>query len=153
VEVRVNMPAAITIPADAVIDSGRRKTVYVDRGSGFFEPRLLKTGWRLVDRIQVTEGLEPGERIVVSGNFLIDSESRMKLAAAGVPETPVMAAERDPVCGMEVDTKAPKAVQLQQAGRTYTFCSEKCKREFEATVGKSVTKQQPAPANGARGSE
>jgi multidrug efflux pump subunit AcrA (membrane-fusion protein) len=43
----------------------------------------LKTGWRLGDRVQVTEGLEPGERIVVSGNFLIDSESRMKLPARG----------------------------------------------------------------------
>jgi len=154
VEVRVNMPAAITIPADAVIDSGRRKTVYVDRGSGFFEPRLVNTGWRLGDRVQVTDGLEPGERIVVSGNFLIDSESRMKLSAASVPETPAILTEKDPVCGMEVDPKALQAVQLQHAGRRYTFCSEKCKRDFEATTaGKSVTKQQPAPANGARGTE
>jgi membrane fusion protein, copper/silver efflux system len=94
VEVRVNMPPAITIPADAVIDSGRRKTVYVDRGSGFFEPRIVKTGWRLVDRVEVTEGLEPGERIVVSGNFLIDSESRMKLAASSVPEMRASGARR-----------------------------------------------------------
>jgi Cu(I)/Ag(I) efflux system membrane fusion protein len=89
VEVQVNMPAAITVPADAVIDSGRRKTVYVDRGGGFFEPRLVKTGWRLGDRVQVTDGLLPGEHIVVSSNFLIDSESRLKLAPATGREKPL----------------------------------------------------------------
>src|ERR1019366_2914127 len=81
VEVHVNMPSAITVPADAVIDSGRRQTVYVDRGGGFFEPRLVKTGWRLGGRVQVTAGLEAGDRIVASSNFLIDSESRMKPAS------------------------------------------------------------------------
>ena len=68
VEIEVNMPAAITVPADAVIDSGRQTTVYVDRGSGYFEPRAVKTGWRLGGRVQVTEGLEPGERVVISSN-------------------------------------------------------------------------------------
>jgi RND family efflux transporter MFP subunit len=81
VEIQVNIPAAVTVPADAVIDSGLRKTVYVDRGQGAFEPRQVQTGWRLGDRVQITKGLEPGEHIVVSGNFLIDSESRMRLAA------------------------------------------------------------------------
>jgi Cu(I)/Ag(I) efflux system membrane fusion protein len=93
VEVQVNMPAAITVPADAVIDSGLRKTVYVDRGSGFLEPRPVKTGWRLGDRVQVTEGLMPGDEIVVSGNFLIDSESRMRAALASVPAGPTRGAE------------------------------------------------------------
>jgi Cu(I)/Ag(I) efflux system membrane fusion protein len=78
VEVQVNMPAAVVVPADAVIDSGRGKTVFVERGNGVFEPLLVETGWRLGDRVEITKGLEPGERIVVSGNFLIDSESRMK---------------------------------------------------------------------------
>jgi len=78
VDVQVNMPAAVVAPADAVIDSGLRKTVFVERGGGVFEPRLVETGWRLGDRVEITKGLEPGERIAVSGNFLIDSESRMK---------------------------------------------------------------------------
>jgi len=92
VEVQVNMPAAITVPADAVIDSGRRKTVYVDRGDGFFEPRLVKTGWRLGGRVEVTEGLMRGEHIVVSSNFLIDSESRMKAGLERAPAAPQEAA-------------------------------------------------------------
>ncbi len=155
VEVHVNMPAAIAVPADAVIDSGRQKTVYVDRGGGYFEPRAIKTGWRLGDRVQVTEGIEPGERIVVSSNFLIDSESRMKLAPASAPAaTAQPAAEKDPVCGMDVDPKASNAIQTQHGGKTYTFCSPKCKKDFEAAPEKYVPTKQPAPDySGTRGIE
>ena len=92
VEIEVRLPAAITAPADAVLDSGRRKTVFVAKGNGVFEPRVVETGWRLGDRVEIVKGLEPGESIVVSGNFLIDSESRMKLAAAS--PAPAMAPER-----------------------------------------------------------
>jgi len=83
--IQVTMPPAITVAADAILDSGRQQTVFVDKGDGYFEPRLVKTGWHLGDRVQVREGLEPGERIVTSGNFLLDSESRMKLAAPAGP--------------------------------------------------------------------
>ena len=102
------MPPAITVPADAVFDSGLRKTVFVDRGNGNFEARRVETGWRLGDRVEIVRGLMEGERIVVSANFLLDSESRMKAAAAGIldPET-------DPVCGMEVDRD-----RARSAGRT-----------------------------------
>jgi Cu(I)/Ag(I) efflux system membrane fusion protein len=60
------------------VDSGLRKTVFVERGNGSFEPRLVETGWRFDDVVEVTKGLMPGERIVISGTFLLDSESRMK---------------------------------------------------------------------------
>ena len=79
VEFRITLPAATTVPASAVLDSGRKKTVFVALGDGFFEPRTVVTGWRFGDRVEIVEGLLPGEQIVVSGNFLIDSESRMKL--------------------------------------------------------------------------
>jgi Cu(I)/Ag(I) efflux system membrane fusion protein len=52
--------------------------VFVDRGNGHFEPRLVETGWRSGDDVEVTKGLEPGESIVVSGTFFVDSESRMR---------------------------------------------------------------------------
>ena len=83
VEFSIDLPAAISVPMDAVLDTGTRKTLFIDRGDGYFEPREVKTGWRFGDRVEVIEGLMEGERIVVSGNFLMDSESRMKLAAAG----------------------------------------------------------------------
>ena len=78
VEFPVDVPAALVVPADAIVDSGLRKTVFVDCGNGSFEPRLVETGWRAGDDVEVTKGLMPGERIVVSGTFFIDSESRMK---------------------------------------------------------------------------
>jgi Cu(I)/Ag(I) efflux system membrane fusion protein len=84
VDFSVQLPPAITVSADAVLDSGMKKTVFVALGDGFFEPRRVATGRRLGDRIEIVEGLKPGESIVVAGNFLIDSESRMNLAVAGM---------------------------------------------------------------------
>ena len=71
-------PPALVVPVDAIVDSGLRKTVFVDRGNGHFEPRLVETGRRLGDDVEVTNGLAADERIVISGTFFIDSESRMK---------------------------------------------------------------------------
>jgi membrane fusion protein, copper/silver efflux system len=123
------LPEAVTVPADAIVDSGSRKTVFVDRGSGYFEPRRVETGWRIDDRIEITRGLMAGERIVLSGNFLLDSESRMKMAATGLVEP-----DTDPVCGMDVDrAKARSAGHVvSYQGRTYYFCSNACTKRFEA---------------------
>ena len=84
VELPITMPPTLAVQSDAVLDTGLKKTVFVDKGNGFFEPRPVAVGRRLGNRVEITEGLVPGERIVSSGNFLIDSESRMKLAAAGM---------------------------------------------------------------------
>jgi membrane fusion protein, copper/silver efflux system len=78
VEVPVDLPSALVVPADAIVDSGLSKTVFVDCGNGFFEPRLIETGWRTGDEVAVTKGLTAGERIVISGTFFVDSERRMK---------------------------------------------------------------------------
>ncbi|TLM98849.1 efflux RND transporter periplasmic adaptor subunit, partial [bacterium] len=80
VEFPVRMPTGIIVPADAVLDSGLKKTVFVERGNGYFEPRAVETGNWFDDRVEIVRGLAPGERIVVSGNFLLDSESRMRAA-------------------------------------------------------------------------
>ena len=74
----VTLPRGIAVPADAVLDSGLKKTVFVERGEGVFEPREVETGWRFGDRVQIARGLEAGERIVVSGTFLLDSESKLR---------------------------------------------------------------------------
>ncbi len=89
VMIPVTIPASVHIPADAVLYSGKKAVVYVDSGKGIFEPRKVKTGWRRGGRVEVIEGLTPGEKVVVSGNFLIDSESRMEPTASGIePDTP-----------------------------------------------------------------
>jgi Cu(I)/Ag(I) efflux system membrane fusion protein len=149
VELHVEMPAAVTVPADAVIDLGSRKTVYVAPAEGMFEPRVVQTGWRLGDRVQIVSGLEPGERIVVSSNFLVDSESRMKLAAFGSASAAQQV--KDPVCGMNVDPAAPGTLKVTRAGTTYYFCSESCKKSFEANPGKYVHEMAAQDGTGMRG--
>ncbi|MCS6951784.1 MAG: efflux RND transporter periplasmic adaptor subunit [Bryobacterales bacterium] len=94
VEFRIAEPPRLTVPVDAVLDSGLTKTVFVDRGNGYLEPRPVETGELLGDRIVIVKGLQPGERIVTSGTFLIDSESRLKAAAAGM--TPQAHATTEP---------------------------------------------------------
>jgi membrane fusion protein, copper/silver efflux system len=142
VEIPITMPTSLNVPADAVIDSGTKTVVYVDMGNGVFEPRRVETGWKLGRRIEITGGLMPGEKIVVSGNFLIDSESRMKSAASREYETTF----KDPVCGMEVNPElAEKAGRTGFfAGKTFYFCSDKCvhsfRKEPEKYFGKPVIK-------------
>jgi len=84
VKFRIAFPPALTVSASAVLDAGDRKTVFVDRGNGFFEPRSVETGAEREGRIEILSGLKPGERVVTSGNFLMDSESQMKAAASGM---------------------------------------------------------------------
>jgi membrane fusion protein, copper/silver efflux system len=83
VELAVNMPAKVTVPAEAVLDTGLKQTVFVDRGNGFFERRQVTVGERGGNSIEILSGLKAGERIVTSGNFLIDSESQLKAPAGG----------------------------------------------------------------------
>ncbi|MDE3165824.1 MAG: efflux RND transporter periplasmic adaptor subunit [Acidobacteriota bacterium] len=68
----------LVVPATAVLNSGDRQTVFVDRGNGFLEPRAVKIGEQADGRIEILGGLRAGERIVISGNFLLDSESQLK---------------------------------------------------------------------------
>ena len=82
VELSVAYPATITVPLEAVLDSGLRKTVFVERSEGNYEAREVRTGWRFGEKVEIVEGLAAGERIVVAGTFFLDSESRMRPAPA-----------------------------------------------------------------------
>ena len=83
VELKTGGSRKLVVPATAVLNSGQRQVVFVDRGNGRFEPRPVALGATSDGRAEILSGLAAGERIVVSGNFLIDSESQMKAAAAG----------------------------------------------------------------------
>ena len=72
----------ITVPRDAVVDTGLEQHVFVAVGD-MFEPRSVTVGAQLVDRVEVRAGLREGERIVAAGVFLLDSESRLR--ATGRP--------------------------------------------------------------------
>ena len=71
---------AVAVPDSAVLDSGTRQIVLVQRGEGRFEPRTVKVGMRADGYVEVVEGLVAGEHVVVRANFLIDAESNLKAA-------------------------------------------------------------------------
>ena len=78
----------VSVPESAVIDSGERQMVIVDRGEGRFEPRNVKLGHKGDGYVEVMSGLEDGESIVVNGNFLIDAESNLQAALKGLTAPP-----------------------------------------------------------------
>lgn len=90
VELQINYGDRISVPSEAVLDSGNEQTVFVSRGDGYFEPRKVQLGPRLNNRAVVLSGLMAGETIVTSGNFLVDSESRLKSAEGGMAGMPEM---------------------------------------------------------------
>ena len=73
----------LTVPESAVMDTGSRRAVFVDKGQGRLEPREVKTGHRGSGYVEIRQGVADGEPVVVSANFLIDAESNLKAALKG----------------------------------------------------------------------
>lgn len=82
--IKVDLGERLAIPVDAVVDSGVRQIVFVDEGDGYLAPREALLGVRVDDYVEILEGAEDGEDVVTSGNFLIDSESKLKAAISAV---------------------------------------------------------------------
>ena len=78
--------AVVSVPESAVMDTGTRQAVFVDRGEGRLEPREVKLGQRGAGYVEVRQGVSDGEPVVVSANFLIDAESNLKAALKGFAE-------------------------------------------------------------------
>lgn len=76
----------LSVPESAVMDTGSRQAVFVDKGQGRFEPRDVKLGQRGDGYVEVRKGVAEGEPVVVSANFLIDAESNLKAALKGFSE-------------------------------------------------------------------
>jgi len=83
VELHGSRRRMLTVPQTAVMNSGERQAVFIDHGNGYFEPRPVTIGEQMDGRVEILSGLAAGERIVTSGNYLIDSESRMQAAVGG----------------------------------------------------------------------
>jgi Cu(I)/Ag(I) efflux system membrane fusion protein len=73
----------LAVPESAILDTGSRQAVFVEKGQGRFEPRAVKLGHRGGGYIEIREGVVEGEPVVVSANFLIDAESNLKAALRG----------------------------------------------------------------------
>lgn len=157
VELPVRLPPTVTLPVDALVDSGARTRVYVERGEGIFEPREVETGWRFDDRVEILRGVQPGERVVVAATFLVDSESRLKApieantsktdgtrAAAEPGHAAKMKMVKDPSCGMDVDPakSAASGLMIENQGKKYYFCSDKCKKTFKSNPDGAANPRQ-----------
>ena len=84
VTLNINYGSRLVVPQEAVLDSGSEQLVYVALADGYFEPRKIQIGAKVNDKYVVLNGLKAGELIVTSGNFLIDSESKLKSATSGM---------------------------------------------------------------------
>jgi multidrug efflux pump subunit AcrA (membrane-fusion protein) len=76
------------VPSEAVVDTGERHTLFVAGPGGHFEPRLVKVGARGKDTVEILSGVSEGETVVTTGNFLVDSESRLRAAIEGQSPPP-----------------------------------------------------------------
>jgi Cu(I)/Ag(I) efflux system membrane fusion protein len=81
VTLRTDSAKALVVPKEAVLDTGLRQLVYLDKGQGIYQPAPVKLGRKSQDRVEVLEGLKEGDQVVTSANFLLDADS--KLASAG----------------------------------------------------------------------
>jgi membrane fusion protein, copper/silver efflux system len=88
----VGQAAVLAVPDSAVLDTGARQTVLIDRGEGRFEPRAVKLGARSDGYVEITEGLDAGDAVVTRANFLIDAESNLRAALQSF-ETPEIGAQ------------------------------------------------------------
>src|SRR5438046_4064 len=87
-ELAMDMGEALTVPVSAIMPTGERNVVFVDKGEGKLEPRIVQLGTKYGEIYEVQSGLQEGERVVASANFLIDAESKIQGALKDFEETP-----------------------------------------------------------------
>jgi Cu(I)/Ag(I) efflux system membrane fusion protein len=85
-ELAMDMGEGLTVPSGAVMPTGTRSVVFVDKGEGKLEPRAVQLGQQYGDRVEVKDGLVEGERVVASANFLIDAEAKVQGALKSFEE-------------------------------------------------------------------
>lgn len=98
VELQGSGGMSLTVPANAVLDSGTEQVVFVARGEGRFTPRTVKAGRSFGDRIEIVDGLEEGEQVAIGATFFLDSESQLRAGLQNFEAAPVDA-RAQPVTG------------------------------------------------------
>src|SRR5437773_10612010 len=98
-ELGMDMGEALTVPVSAVMPTGTRNVVFVDKGGGKLEPRIVELGSKYADIYEVKSGLQENERVVASANFLIDAESKVQGALRAFED------EREPQENIPLGTK------------------------------------------------
>jgi multidrug efflux pump subunit AcrA (membrane-fusion protein) len=138
VELDVGIGEGLVVPVDAVVDTGRRQTVFVAEGDGYFQPRGVELGHRVEGRVQVLRGLVEGESVAASATFFLDSESQLRAAlqnwepgpdaVAGSPgwrPTIALSTSPDPPragrTDLEVHVTSPEGEAIEDAAVTVSF--------------------------------
>ncbi|MDQ3562983.1 MAG: FixH family protein [Pseudomonadota bacterium] len=91
VELRGRAGTGLTVPVNAVLDSGKQQVVFVAQGDGYFEPRRVTIGRRLGDTVEILKGLNEGEQVATGATFFLDSESQLSAALQGFEAAPAAA--------------------------------------------------------------
>lgn len=131
IEIEGRDAVGLTVPANAVLEAGADRIVFVAQGDGFFLPRPVKVGRRIDGRVEIVEGLRPGEHVATGATFFLDSESQLRAALQSYEPGPVSPASL--AAGPAVEITARSDPDPPRAGETL----------FEVTVkdasGRSVT--------------
>lgn len=121
VELRGTGGMALTVPMNAVLDSGQEQIAFVAQGDGVFEPRKVTVGRRAGESIEILDGLKEGERVATGAAFFLDSESQLRASLQGFEAPPTQAG-----------AAAPSGAQITL--RTLPDPAKTGENEFEATV-------------------
>jgi len=154
-EFDVNAPHGIAIPQEAVLDTGMGKTVYVETSEGIFQPRSVQVGTSSGNRVVIVSGLSEGDRYVASGNFLVDSESRLRGTPVSAANNlgdrkSAQVADKDPVCGMKLNDAQAHSGQHQESyrGEIFRFCSDDCQNKFHKNPTRYTGNSDAADVSG-----
>jgi membrane fusion protein, copper/silver efflux system len=145
----------LTVPEEAVLDSGLRKVVFVDKGAGHFEPKEVKLGAKLDGFYQIVSGLDEGQKIAASPAFLLDSESRLAEAMGAMTGMPGMSMEgmagMAGMEGMKMNTPAKSGPMEKKAGDlTLTLSTQPEKTKAgENTLRLKITDKSGKPVTDA----
>ena len=123
VDIRAPGSDGLSVPSDAVVDTGTEQTVFVSLGDGYFAPRRVKIGRRSSERTQVLEGLNDGDQVAAGAMFLLDSESQLRAAVQGYAAAP-------PTSG----TPAPARTEIAITLKTQPDPAKAGENQFEVTV-------------------
>jgi Cu(I)/Ag(I) efflux system membrane fusion protein len=134
-DVTIGLAAArgVTIPVEALVDTGEHQYVFVSKGEGRFEPRRVRSGGRTGDKVRILDGLSAGETVVTTANFLLDSESRLRAAIAGSEDSSGAAPSAASPCDADFDKakfpeKHAECLQCERVHRGMGTMEEDCKK-------------------------
>lgn len=137
VNVGIDVPLGrqLVVPASAVLQTGTREIAFIDHGGGYLEPREIETGQQVGDQVVVVQGLQHGDRIVSSANFLVDSEAQLQAAIGSfAPPPPGAEATSQPPMQATIDFSSEPAAPRKGSNALHV--------KLTTAAGKSISGAQ-----------